>query len=454
MRNRCTAILSIVAFAAFACSAVFAEGGKEQPKTGSGPQAKKEIRVYYGGQAYFVDTMKWAAGEYMKEHPDTSIVLDLPAGDLWTKLKVLLASGAAPDIFRMDDEIYPSMASTGALMDLTDRIKRDFKTEDFFPSSLYVYTWKGRLYALPTTGGVVVLYYNKDLLKNAGVPFPTQKDDSYKLEKFVADCQKLTVDKNGDGRIDIYGTGLRDWWPYWQEFIWRFGGSIYNREMTASTIASPKSVAGMQFYADLRLKYKVAPSAAVEREEGGEGGAFELFKAGRLAFWEDGPWPLINLRPIKNLQYDLAICPSGPYGPQSRVTWDSLALYAKAKDPEAAWAFAKTIGSDEFLGRMGKTGSLIARISVANSENFAFNKESPENEEVFLVQAKPEWGRLSEITMNYTQMDAEFSRKTDEIMLGKKTVQQAFDELQPVLTKLLVPDDKGRWDKYLESIGR
>jgi multiple sugar transport system substrate-binding protein len=391
---------------------------------------------------------------YMKDNPDTEVILDLPAGDLWAKLKILLASGAAPDVFRMDDEIYPSFAITGTLMDLTDQIKSEFDMDDYFLSSKAVYTWDGKMYALPTHGGVVVLYYNKGLLDEVGVSHPPPDSDAYKLDQFLADCKKITRDKNGDGRIDTYGVGLRDWWPYWQEFIWRFGGSIYDRELTKCTLDDPKSIAGMQYYADLRLKHKVAPSAAVEREEGGEGGSFELFKAGRMGFWEDGPWPLINLREIKDLKYDMAIVPAGEYGPQTRITWDSLAISANAKDPDTAWSFAKTIGSPGFLSRLGKTGSLPALKSVARSSSFAYNTETSENEEVFLNQAKAEWGRLSEITLNYPEMTSEFSRKADEIMLGKKTVAEAFKDLKPALDKLLAPEDKGRWSEYLSAIGR
>jgi len=432
------------------CSFAFSGSKAEKPEAG----AKKELRVYFGGQAYFVDTMKWAIEEYMKDHPDTNVVLDLPAGDLWAKLKVLLASGAAPDVFRMDDEIYPSFASTGTLMDLTERIKSEMPYDDYFLSSKAVYTWKGKMYALPTYGGVVVLYYNKKILDEVGVAYPATNNDNYKLDQFVVDCKKITRDTNNDGRIDVYGVGQRDWWPYWQEFIWRFGGGIYNREMTECTLTDPKSIAGMQFYADLRLKHKVAPSAAVQREEGGEGGGFALFTAGRMAYWEDGPWPMINLRKIEDLDYDVGIVPAGEYGPQTRITWDSMAIKADAKDPDLAWSFMKEVGSPGFLKRLATQGSLPSLRSIAKSDAFAYNKNTSENEETFLNQARPAWGRLTEITLRYPEMTTEFSRRADEIMTGKKSVAEAFAELKPALDKLLTPDDKGRWVSYLDAIGR
>jgi multiple sugar transport system substrate-binding protein len=429
----------------------FASG--TQP-TAEESSAQKEIRVFYGGQAYFVDTMKWAIEEYMKAHPNTTVTLDLPAGDLWAKLKVLLAAGSAPDLFRMDDEIYPSFAVTGTLMDLTDRIQNEMPYDDYFLSAKAVYTFQGKMYALPTHGGVVVLYYNSKLLDEAGIPYPNTDGDDYKLDEFLEHCKKLTVDKNNDGRIDVYGVGQRDWWPYWQEFIWRFGGSIYNRDMTECTINSPQSIEGMQYYADLRLVHKVAPSAAVQREEGGEGGGFTLFTSGRMAYWEDGPWPLINLRKVEDLEYNIGIVPAGPYGPQTRITWDSMAIAADAKNPDTAWEFMKEVGGKEFLQRLAVEGSLPAMESVARSDYFAYNKNTHEHEETFLNQAKPAFGRLTEITLNYPEMTTEFSRQADEIMTGKITVAQAFNELKPKLDELLAPEDKGRWTAYLDAIGR
>ena len=138
-------VLGVVSVAlVLACSLAFASG-TQAPEEEAG--AKKEIRVFYGGQAYFVDTMKWAVQEYMTAHPDTTVTLDLPAGDLWAKLKVLLAAGSAPDLFRMDDEIYPSFAITGTLMDLTDRIKNEMPYDDYFLLAKAVYTFQGKMVA-------------------------------------------------------------------------------------------------------------------------------------------------------------------------------------------------------------------------------------------------------------------------------------------------------------------
>ena len=146
--------------------------------------------------------------------------------------------------------------------------------------------------------------------------------------------------------------------------------------------------------------------------------------------------------------------PAGPYGPQTRITWDSISIAADAKDPDTAWSFMKEVGSKPFLQRLAVEGSLPALESVARSEYFAKNKNTFEHEEAFLNQARPEWGRLSEIILHTAEMETEFSRQADEIMTGKVPVKQAFNELKPALDALLAPEDKGRWTSYLDAIGR
>lgn len=48
---------------------------------------------------------------------------------------------------------------------------------DFYPAFLEANTWNGTLYTLPFNKSVQVLYYNKDLLDQAGVDVPTTMDE-------------------------------------------------------------------------------------------------------------------------------------------------------------------------------------------------------------------------------------------------------------------------------------
>src|SRR5690606_26066235 len=53
----------------------------------------------------------------------------------------------------------------------------DDELADFFPAFLEANTWDGGLYSLPFNKSVQVLYYNKDLLDQAGVGVPRTMDE-------------------------------------------------------------------------------------------------------------------------------------------------------------------------------------------------------------------------------------------------------------------------------------
>jgi len=75
----------------------------------------------------------------------------------------------------------------------------DFNFEDFTESGIKGETINGRLIGLPIQQSVHLLTYWKDLFEEYGVEVP--KD----FEELEAAAEKLTLDTDGDGKIDIYG---------------------------------------------------------------------------------------------------------------------------------------------------------------------------------------------------------------------------------------------------------
>jgi len=59
-----------------------------------------------------------------------------------------------------------------------------------------------RVYSMPYQNDVYVLFYRKDLFEKYGIEVPTNK------EQYMEAAKKLTLDINGDGKIEIYGTTL------------------------------------------------------------------------------------------------------------------------------------------------------------------------------------------------------------------------------------------------------
>lgn len=120
------------------------------------------------------------------------------------------------------------------------------------------------LYGLPWTCGGLIFSYRKDLYGEAGLPGPPDT-----LDEMLEYAKKLTVDLDGDGKIDRYGiawyaTRLSDGiTQQWLPFHFSFGAELWDpKTWTAQGIInSDRAVEALQFFVDFNLKHKVVDPA-------------------------------------------------------------------------------------------------------------------------------------------------------------------------------------------------
>ena len=89
------------------------------------------------------------------------------------------------------------------LEDLTPLVQKDGPPLSDFIGDTEFYTVDGKLIGLPFRLFVeYILYGRQDLLEESGLQMPVTWED------YVEAARKLTMDTDGDGEIDIYGTGF------------------------------------------------------------------------------------------------------------------------------------------------------------------------------------------------------------------------------------------------------
>src|SRR5262249_49574583 len=135
---------------------------------------------------------------FTKQHPGLHAKAEyLPAGvDYFAKLQTLIASNTVPTLFDMWEGYVQPYAAAGLLEDLTPFVQADptLKLHDFYPSTIAVNSYQGRLYAIPFTGVAnPILYYNADLLDKAHIKHP---DASWTWDTLRSAARTLTV-RNG-----------------------------------------------------------------------------------------------------------------------------------------------------------------------------------------------------------------------------------------------------------------
>ncbi|WP_169082477.1 ABC transporter substrate-binding protein [Paenibacillus sp. PL91] len=167
-----------------------------------------------------------------------------------TKLPTGFASGEGPDIYMISPGDFMKFSKSGLMADLSLYFPEGAK-EDFLPASLDAVTVDGKVLALPYELELLGLYYNEQMLKDAGVEVPKTWDELYAASK------KLTTDK-------VAGLILPpDKGPYfnfiWYPFLWQQGGNVLNEDGTASKFNTPETAKALDFWGRF-FKEGIAPT--------------------------------------------------------------------------------------------------------------------------------------------------------------------------------------------------
>ncbi|MFK7603749.1 ABC transporter substrate-binding protein [Deinococcus sp. SM5_A1] len=136
-----------------------------------------------------------------------------------------------PDVFHYESTPVMEFAAQGVLTDLSKLIPAEMKT-DIAPGAWATVTAEGgAIYGVPFLWESLITIYNKDLFKAAGIRVPTIAKP-WSWAEFQAASKKLTVDKNGDGKPEQYGSafGLRSPTNRIMNLALGFGGDYFYKD--------------------------------------------------------------------------------------------------------------------------------------------------------------------------------------------------------------------------------
>jgi multiple sugar transport system substrate-binding protein len=103
-------------------------------------------------------------------------VQQLPLTAAHQKLLTAFAGNSTPDLTQLGNTWLPEMVALDALEPLQSRVDRSgvVKRDDYFPSIWSTNIIDGTLYGVPWYVDTRMLFYRKDLLKQAGFDKPPQ----------------------------------------------------------------------------------------------------------------------------------------------------------------------------------------------------------------------------------------------------------------------------------------
>jgi multiple sugar transport system substrate-binding protein len=190
---------------------------------------------------------------FQTANPDITVTLDhADLNTLLPKLSAQLRAGTSPDVAFFSPRYVNDLVVQNALVELGDV----FQEIGDLPEKLLVPTPDGKIYDIPAVTESIGLYYRTDLFEEAGLEPPKTWDE------WLAAAEKLTVDKDGDGKIDQYGFGFcgdpNQLGFAFQSLTWSNGGNYFDAENRV-TIDAPEVVEALEFLGKMS---KFAPPGA------------------------------------------------------------------------------------------------------------------------------------------------------------------------------------------------
>jgi multiple sugar transport system substrate-binding protein len=254
------------------------------------------------------DLPRWEA--YVADFEERYDHIDLelhnyPGAGYEAKLLTEINAGAAPDNLAMYEDLLPNFIKNGALAPLDDLVAAPdspWKLDDLAnPRLIEAYRWEdGKLYALPTQCNPLVIWYNRDVLAEAGIadmPADLYEQGRWTRDAFVSMAQQVQAQgKQGY----VYGA----WWAHPFSWITANGGAIYQDDRFVLH-EDPRSVEAIRWLAE-QLRAKTFTYAGALPEGQGE---VSLFLASQTAFVGGGRYFLPAFAG-KGVGYDIVPWPS------------------------------------------------------------------------------------------------------------------------------------------------
>lgn len=239
----------------------------------SGATGKVTIWYYWETEGH-----QKALNEMVKNFNDSQsdVVVEakyVPFADFKKQLSIGASANELPDLVIQDNPDTAAYASMGIFADLTGK----FDVSTYYPGPVNSCTLDGKLYGVPFGSNDLLLYYNKDMLANAGCSVPTTWDELSDVAK------KCTKD-------NVYGfahSSVQN-----EEGTFNFLTWVWSTGATAYEMNSEGGVKALTMVKDL-IDSGAMPKEAINWTQGD---TMNQFISGNLAMMINGTWQVPTMR--------------------------------------------------------------------------------------------------------------------------------------------------------------
>lgn len=390
--------------------------GSASEVTSNGDEGPKEITFWHYFTSLNGEVTQRFIDEYNEQHEDVVINFEfVPREELVKQLSIGLVSGELPDMAFIDNPNQAAYSAMGLFADLTERFN-NWEGNNFLDGVMESAKYDNKVYGLPHASNTLALFYDEDMLNEAGLEPPTTWDE-------LSDAAlKLTHDH-------VYGFAFSA--VKSEEGTFQMLPYFLSSGASVNTISLPEGVRALSFLTDL-VEQGVVSKEVLNWKQGD---VEKQFIAGNAAMIVNGPWIVNSIRenaPDKN--WGVTLLPKDKeYA--SALGGENIVILENSQVKDEAWDFLTWFmtkeNNMEFVKEVGRFSPLA---DVSPEDIWADDPIM----QVFAEEMKyarprgphPKWPEISTAIITAVQESLTGSKTPEDALQG---AQERIDEINASL---------------------
>ena len=331
----------------------------------------------------------------------------VPFADFKKQLSIGASADELPDLVILDNPDHAAYAAMGIFADITDK----FDVSNYYEGPVNSCTLDGKLYGVPFGSNDLVLFYNEDMLKEAGCEVPTTWDELLEVAKATTT----------DSVFGFAHCALQN-----EEGTFNFLPWVWSTGATSYEINSEGGIKALNFEKEL------VDSGAMTKEaiNWTQGDTMHQFIAGNLAMMINGTWQIPTMREeVPDLNWNVAPIPQDKEQ-ASGLGGENYAVIAGGNEDAAVKFLEFATTPETCLYMMNAMGYISADSTIAKDQF-----EGDEVYQVFVDEMQyahargplPEWPSISDA----------ISLAFNKVITGESAPEDAAAEAQATIDGII-----------------
>ena len=331
----------------------------------------------------------------------------VPFADFKKQLSIGASADELPDLVILDNPDHAAYAAMGIFADITDK----FDVSNYYEGPVNSCTLDGKLYGVPFGSNDLVLFYNADMLKEAGCEVPTTWDELLEVAKATTT----------DSVFGFAHCALQN-----EEGTFNFLPWVWSTGATSYEINSEGGIKALNFEKEL------VDSGAMTKEaiNWTQGDTMHQFIAGNLAMMINGTWQIPTMREeVPDLNWNVAPIPQDKEQ-ASGLGGENYAVIAGGNEDAAVKFLEFATTPETCLYMMNAMGYISADSTIAKDQF-----EGDEVYQVFVDEMQyahargplPEWPSISDA----------ISLAFNKVITGESAPEDAAAEAQATIDGII-----------------